>query len=541
MEDAVEARAEAERVSGELRGSEERFHTLADNIGQLVWIANANGRRIWHNLRWFDYTGMTSEEAQGWGWTKAHHPDHVNRVVEGLERAREKDEPWEDTFLLRSKTGEYRWFLARAMPIRDAEGKVIRWFGTNTDVTEREQLLAEEQRLREVAEANNRAKDEFLSLVSHELRTPLNAILGYSRMTIAKPYDASVVLRNAEIIERSALAQLRLTEDLLDTGRIISGKLKLDLAQTDLRPVLEEAVEVMRPAAKIKRIDLTAQLDEAPREMLYDTSRLRQVVWNLLQNAIKFTPEGGRVALRVERSGERIRLIVSDTGSGIEPEFLSSIFDRLSQKDMSRSRRHGGLGLGLALVKELVEMHGGTIQAASEGVGKGATFTVTLPLRAPQVATHSPTIIAETGAEPADLPLGDLPRLDGLRALVVDDQEEARVMIAEMLGECGADVTVAASGREALELLERSAFDAIVCDIAMPEMDGYALIRRLRATETARNRRLPAIALTALARSEDRLEALRAGFQTHVAKPVKLSELVIVLAGLVRLHKHEHS
>jgi PAS domain S-box-containing protein len=541
MEDAVEARKEAERVSAELRESEERFHTLADNISQLVWIADTNEGRFWYNQRWLDYTGMALEEALGWGWTKVHHPDHVDRVIKGFKRALEAGEPWEDTFPLRSKTGEYRWFLARAVPIQDAEGKVVRWFGTNTDITEREQLLAEEQRLREVAEAHNRAKDEFLSLVSHELRSPLNAILGYSRMTIAKPHDAPAVLRNCEIIEHSALAQLRLTEDLLDTGRIISGKLKLDLAQADLRPVLEEAVDVMRPAAEIKRIDLRAQIDEAPREMLCDATRLRQVVWNLLQNAIKFTPEGGRVALRVERAGGRVRLIVSDNGSGIEPEFLPAIFDRFSQKDMSRSRRHGGLGLGLALVKELVEMHGGTIEAASEGVGKGATFIVTLPLRAPQVAIHPPPAIAETGAEPGELPLENLPRLGGLRVLVVDDQEEARTMIAEMLDECGAAVTVAASGHEALELLEGSAFDALVCDIAMPEMDGYDLIRRLRTMETGRGQRTPAIALTALARSEDRLEALRAGFQTHVAKPIKLSELVIVLAGLVRLHKQEQA
>jgi PAS domain S-box-containing protein len=303
MKDAVESRTEAERISAELRESEERFHTLADNMSQLAWMADPNGERFWYNRRWLDYTGTTLEEARGWGWTKVHHPDHIDRVVNGIRRAWETGEPWEDTIPLCSKTGEYRWFLARAVPIRDDEGKIIHWFGTDTDVTDRERLMLEAQRLREVADAQNRAKDEFLSLVSHELRTPLNAILGYSQMTRAKANNARIVARNCEIIERSARAQLQLTEDLLDTGRIISGKLKLDLAQEDLRLVLEDAVEVVRPAAELKQIDLRSQLDQAPRKFLCDASRLRQVVWNLLQNAIKFTPEGGSVTLRVEQAG----------------------------------------------------------------------------------------------------------------------------------------------------------------------------------------------------------------------------------------------
>jgi PAS domain S-box-containing protein len=539
MEDAVQARTEAERMSDELRESEERFHTLADNISQLAWMADTTGARFWHNQRWLDYTGMTLEEAQGWGWTKVHHPDHVNRVINGIRQAWRKGEPWEDTIPLRSKTGEYRWFLARAVPIHEAAGKIIRWFGTDTDVTERERLLAEEQRLREVAEANNRAKDEFLSIVSHELRTPLNAILGYSRMTHAKPNDPQAVSRNTQIIERSAQGQLRLIDDLLDTARIISGKLKLELAPADLRLVLKDAVDVVRPSAEVKHIDLTAQIDDAPQNLLCDASRLRQVVWNLLQNAIKFTPEGGLIALRVERTGMRVRIIVSDTGIGIAPEFLPTIFDRFSQKDMSLTRRHGGLGLGLSLVKQLVEMHGGTIEAVSEGVGHGATFTVTLPLNAPEVASYQglTPAVAEISGGPAAVSPEDLPRLDGRRVLVVDDQEVALVMIAETLGEYGATVTVAASGREALGLLEGEDFDALVCDIAMPEMDGYELMRRLRVTEKARGKRMPAIALTALAHTEDRLQALRAGFQAHVAKPVKLDELVVVLDSIIRLYK----
>jgi CheY-like chemotaxis protein/anti-sigma regulatory factor (Ser/Thr protein kinase) len=271
-----------------------------------------------------------------------------------------------------------------------------------------------------------------------------------------------------------------------------------------------------------------------------DAARLRQVVWNLLQNAIKFTPEGGRVELRMKRAGQRVHLIVSDTGRGIEPDFLPAVFDRFSQSDMSRTRRHGGLGLGLALAKQLVEMHGGTIEAASAGAGMGATFTVTLPLGAPPVASYLPPSPpgAEIGARPGAMPLKDLPRLDGVRVLVVDDQEEVRLMVAQSLGEWGAAVTEAASGREALALIEREPFDALVCDIAMPEMDGYEVVGHLRAMgvdpELSRAARLPAIALTALARPEDRMQSLAAGFQMHVAKPVELAELIMVIASLTR-------
>jgi PAS domain S-box-containing protein len=380
----ITARVQAEE---ELSKSEERFHMLADNISQLVWIADTNGEKVWYNQRWLDYTGMTFKERKRWGWTKFHHPDHVDRVIKGFLRALEYGEPWEDTFPLRSKTGEYRWFLVNAIPIRDAAGNIIQWFATNTDITERQQLLAEEQRLREVAEDQARARDEFLSIVSHELRTPLSAILNYVQLMSEKRFDAEAVAHFCEVIERNAQAQEQLIEDLLDTGRIISGKLRLELAQADLRLLLEETIESVRPAAEGKRIELIAQFDELPQKMLCDAERLRQVVWNLLQNAIKFTPEGGRLALRAERDDQNVRLVVSDTGCGIEAGFLPAIFDRFSQHDMSNTRHHAGLGLGLSLAKQLVEMHGGTIEAASAGTGQGATFTVTLPLNLSQAAS----------------------------------------------------------------------------------------------------------------------------------------------------------
>jgi PAS domain S-box-containing protein len=541
---------ERKQAEEKLRESEERLRLAhsAANIGTFDWDI-AGGQSVWAP----ETERMWGLPGGGFGgtyedWKKQVHPEDLPRAKDMVRRAlADPDTPYSFEYRIIRPDGSVRWIYAKGSTIRDESGRPVRMIGINMDVTdrkqaesERERLLAEEQRLRETAEAAARAKDEFLAVVSHELRSPLSAILGYVRMTRTKSRDAAVVARNCEIIERHARMQQKLIEDLLDTARIISGKLKLELAPADLRLVLEEAVEVVRPAAEAKQIDLSARLGRSPKQLLCDAARMRQVVWNLLQNAIKFTPEGGRVELQMKRAGQRVRLIVSDTGRGIETDFLPSVFDRFSQGDMSRTRRHGGLGLGLALAKQLVEMHGGTIEASSAGAGRGATFTVTLPLGAPQVASHPQPArpIAEISVGPGAMPLKDLPRLDGLRVLVVDDQEEARLMIAQSLGEWGATVTAAASGREALALIEGAAFDALVCDIAMPEMDGYEVIGRLRAMggapELSYLSRLPAIALTALARPEDRMQSLAAGFQMHVAKPVELAELIVVIATLTR-------
>jgi PAS domain S-box-containing protein len=534
------------RAEEALRESESNLRTLANSIPQLAWMAEPDGFIFWYNRRWYEYTGATPEEMEGWGWQSVHDPELLPRVIERWKHSIATGEPFEMEFPLRGADGEFRWFLTRVNPLRDSQGKITRWFGTNTDVDESRKIHEERQRLlereinaREQAEAATRAKDEFLAVLSHELRNPLSSILGYTRITRANAHDAVKVVRNCEIIERGARMQQRLIEDLLDTARIISGKLKIEAAPTDLRLVLEDALAVVRPAAEAKQIDLVARLGDEPQRIIGDAARLQQVVWNLLQNAIKFTPEGGRVELRMERDGHRVRLIVSDTGQGIEPEFLPAVFDRFSQSDMSRARRHGGLGLGLALVKQLVELHGGMIEAASAGVKQGATFTVTLPMIAPQVATYMPPTpaITEVRVGQETMPLTDLPRLDGVRVLVVDDQEEARLLVASTLGEWGAVVTTAASGAEARAIMTNAEFDVLVCDIAMPGEDGYEVISRIRKLETQRgvpfSQRLPAIALTALARPEDRVQALGAGFQMHVAKPVELAELVVVIESLI--------
>jgi PAS domain S-box-containing protein len=537
-------------IEEKLRESEERLRLAhsAANIGTFDWDI-AGGMSVWAP----ETERMWGLPGGGFGgtyedWKKQVHPEDLPGANDMVRRAlADPDTPYSFEYRIIRPDGSVRWIYAKGSTIRDESGRPVRMIGINMDVTdrkqaeaERERLLAEEQRLREAAEAATRAKDEFLAVVSHELRSPLNAILGYARMAGAKSHNAAAVARYCEIISRHARMQHQLIEDLLDTARVISGKLKLELATADLRLVLEEAVDVVRPAAEAKLIDLETRFGRAPKQLLCDAARLRQVVWNLLQNAIKFTPEGGRVELRMKRDGQRVRLIVSDTGRGIEPDFLPAVFDRFSQGDMSRTRRHGGLGLGLALAKQLVEMHGGTIEAASAGEGKGSTFTVTLPLGAPPVASYLPPARpgAEINAGPGAIPLKDLPRLDGLRVLVVDDQEEARLMVAQSLGEWGAAVRTAASGREALALIEEAAFDALVCDIAMPEMDGYEVIGRLRAMggapELSYLSRLPAVALTAMARPEDRMQSLMAGFQMHIAKPVEPAELIMVIASLTR-------
>jgi signal transduction histidine kinase len=412
---------------------------------------------------------------------------------------------------------------------------------------ERERLLEREKQAREQAEAATLAKDQFLSVVSHELRAPLNAILGYNRMLRGNPKDSELLNKTCDIIDRNARLQLQLIEDILDTARVIRGKLRVDMRPIDIASVVNDALEVVRPAAEAKGVELRAP-GLAREAFTGDPMRLQQVVWNLLSNAIKFTPKGGRVELRVERDAERFRIIVSDTGKGIEPAFLPYVFDRFYQADSSSTRRHGGLGLGLALVKSLVELHGGEIRAESEGEGRGLTFTVTLPLvinsnmtvvETPALASFAgDTSVARTEGA---IPLPEGVTIQGVRVLAVDDQEEARVTLSYFLGKCGAVVTTASSADEALAFLsdmsgdERT--DVLVCDIAMPGEDGYSALRRVRALEHERgvapSQQIPAIALTAMARSEDRLRALSAGFKMHVSKPVEPAELALVIANVV--------
>jgi signal transduction histidine kinase/ActR/RegA family two-component response regulator len=398
---------------------------------------------------------------------------------------------------------------------------------------EAEQSAAEKERLYREAQESSRLKDEFLATVSHELRTPLTAILGWAHMLRTGQYDGDSAQSAFETIERNARAQAQLIEDLLDVSRIITGKLRLDVRPVDPNSFIEAAVEALRPAAEAKGVRLQKLVDTGAVSVSGDPVRLQQVVWNLLSNAIKFTPRGGRVQVTLERVNSHVEIAVSDTGSGISPEFLPHVFDRFRQGDQKTTRRHGGLGLGLSIVRHLVEIHGGTVRAESPGEGHGSTFTVLLP-----VAPVYPSEPSEGRVHPAareTLPAFECPdRLDGLRVLVVDDEPDTREMLRAGLGLCGAQVTAAGSAAEALSEMAKAPPDVLISDIGMPDEDGYELLRKVRALPAGRGGRVPAIALTAYARVEDRMQALRAGYQMHVPKPVELAELAAVVASLAR-------
>jgi signal transduction histidine kinase len=380
-------------------------------------------------------------------------------------------------------------------------------------------LALDNARLYRDAQEANRTKDEFLGTVSHELRTPLTAILGWAHI-LEKKRDPDSLDRGLAIIERNAKSQAQIIEDILDVSRIISGKLRLDLRAVDLATSVRSAIDVVRPSAEARGIELEVDLDQETGPVLGDADRLQQVVWNLLSNAVKFTPKGGRVSLHMQRVGSVARVVVRDTGKGIDPEFLPHVFERFRQADSSTSRAHAGLGLGLSIVRHIVEGHGGYVRAESEGKGKGATFVVDVPLNAPSRVAEARV------SSPA--PSDDGHRLDGLKVLVVDDEPDARELIAVILGDQGAEVTTAASATEALRQIAAVRPDVLVSDIGMPGEDGYWLIRKVRALKDDLSR-VPAIALTAYARADDARKAFLAGYQMHVAKPVEPATLTAVI------------
>jgi signal transduction histidine kinase/CheY-like chemotaxis protein len=385
-------------------------------------------------------------------------------------------------------------------------------------------LLASESAARAEAERASRLKDEFLSTLSHELRTPLNAIVGWAHLLKRGRVDAEQLAEGVNAIARNANVQKQLVDDLLDLSRIISGKLVLNVRTIDLAEVISAAVESVAPAANAKGIRVEVTTDRTASVVSGDAARLQQVFWNLLVNAAKFTPPGGEIRVTSRREGPRVIVQVADTGEGISPDFLPYVFERFRQADAATTRRHGGLGIGLALVKQLTELHGGSVRVQSEGVGKGATFAVELPALA----------AADQTAGAATEGVGALARvnLKGVRVLVVDDDADAATIAARMLQQCGAEVTTASSAPEALNALTKERPDVLLSDIGMPGMDGHELIRRVRSLPPDQGGRTPAAAFTALARSEDRSRALRSGFQSHVPKPMDPDELVTVVASL---------
>lgn len=385
------------------------------------------------------------------------------------------------------------------------------------------------ERARDTAEAANRAKDEFLAIVSHELRTPLTPILAWARMLRGGQLDAAGQQRAVEIIERNTRSQAQLIEDLLDVSRIITGKLRLDMRRVELHVLVEAALESVRPTAEAKGVHLVTIIDPHAGTVSGDPERLKQVIWNLLSNAIKFTPAGGRVQATLRRTASQCELLISDTGQGIPPEFLPYVFDRFRQADATSTRAHGGLGLGLAIVRHLVELHGGTVQAVSAGTDRGSTFTVRLPVAAPAAVAPALPQAARAPRAEATRPA---PSIHGVRVLVVDDDRDTLETLSAVLEPRGAAVQTAASAEEGLAVFERWRPDVIVCDIGMPGTDGYQFIATIRHRPPAAGGRVPALALTAYARVDDRLQVLSAGFQMHVPKPIEPAELIAIIASL---------
>ncbi len=442
-------------------------------------------------------------------------------------------------FSLRAKNGDEVPVLTNAVR-REREG-VVAHDCVMLQMRQRNRYEDEILQAKKVAEEATRAKDEFLAIVSHELRTPLTAMLGWARLLKSGKLDEETVARALDTIERNAESQNQLIEDLLDFSRIISGKIRLDVGEVEMDSLAEAAINVVRPAADAKDIRLQAVLDPRAGRVSGDPERLQQVLWNLLTNAVKFTPKGGRVQVRVARVNSSVEITVSDTGQGITAEFLPYIFERFRQADNTTTRQHSGLGLGLAITRHIVELHGGTIRAVSPGEGQGSSFILRLPIMIVHNAMLFSNLAGQEGSQQGGRPgspseatqPAELVRLDGATVLIVDDERDTRDLLVAVLTQSGAKVNAVATVTEALEVFKRERHDLLISDIEMPNQDGYSLIRSVRVLESGKDRRIPAIALTAHARASDRLKALSAGYQLHMSKPVEPAELVVAIANLV--------
>jgi PAS domain S-box-containing protein len=532
----------------DLRRSEERFRLLVEGVGEYaIFMLDPNGRITTWNVGAERIKGYKASEIIGQHFSifypndarESGWPEHELQVA--AEKGSFVDTGWR----LR-KDGTTFWANVTITASRDASGHLLGYAKLTRDLTEtkrveameainqqREEMLDAERSARMAAQRATRVKDEFLATLSHELRTPLSAILGWTQILLRGelPKGPDAQQRAIEVIDRNARAQVQLIDDLLDMSRIMTGKIRLDLHQIAFTSVVEAALDSATPSANAKGIRLKAILGATQDAVSADGARLQQVVWNLLTNAIKFTPKGGQVQVLLQRVNSHLELSVSDTGIGIPTNYLPHVFDRFSQKDSSTTRAFGGIGLGLAICKQLVDLHGGSIRAASQGEGMGATFFVQLPLSIVQVEDKTlPRIHPTTEMLPGEIL--SLPRLEGVHVFVVDDEPDARELIRTMLEDQGAVITSFSSAEDALAALMTTKPTVLVCDVGMPKMDGYQLIRTLRAKES-RSERIPALALTAFARAEDRKRSLVAGFQAHLAKPFDVGELILVVADLV--------
>jgi PAS domain S-box-containing protein len=545
-----------QRADQELRRSEERLRLLISSVKDYaIFILDPDGHVATWNPGAERLKGYSTSEIVGRHFSAFYPEEDVRRgkcehELEVAQRlGRLEDEGWRIR-----KDGSRFWANVVITPIRDERQALVGFAKVTRDLSDRKRheeerlarvgaeearrlaelnqaranAVAEELRqARDKAQQASRLKDDFLATVSHELRTPLHAILGWARMLEDGALTPEKRVSALQTITRNALAQTQIIDDLLDVSRIIAGQLRLDVDLVDINQIVGAAIDVVRPAAEAKGVALQWMLNPDAGVIKGDAGRLQQILWNLLTNAVKFTPRGGRVHVTLHRADSYAQIDIADTGKGIAPQFLSRVFDRFTQQDASNTRTAGGLGLGLAIVKHLVELHGGTVEAFSEGENTGATFTVRIPfapVRVPQASS------------PSTVPPLDEVRfpdvLRGLHVLVVDDEPDARELVQVVLERGGATVTLASTGAQALECIGERKPDVIVSDIGIPDEDGYVFIRKLRALPPEAGGRIPAVALTAYARAEDRRKALVAGFQNHAGKPIEPHELVIVVANL---------
>ena len=525
---ANEVTAEREQLERDAR----RLAAIVDSSDDAIVSKDLDGIVTSWNAAAESMFGFTAEEMIGQSIRRLIPAERQPEEDEVLGRIRRGERVHHYETIRRRKDGTLFPVSLSVSPIRDERGTVVGASKIARDISDRRRAEEERVRLLHIARDASRLKDEFLATLSHELRTPLNAIVGYVRMMQAGLLTGDKQTQAMDAVGRNVTSLTQIVEDVLDVSRIISGKLRLDVQSVALPDAIRDAIDTVRPAADAKGVRLETIVDPRAAPVSGDPERIRQILWNLLSNAVKFTGRGGRVEVRLERVNSSIALTVSDTGAGIAPEFLPHVFERFRQADAGISRERGGLGLGLAITRHLVELHGGRVSVSSEGVGKGSTFVIELPVR----AAHGEWPDAERThpASPDPKNRIDVPRLAGVRILAVDDDRDALALIREILEATGATVLTADSAQEALSVLGRTTPHILVADLGMPRMNGFDLIDRMRRSDRAEIRTIPAIAVTAFARSEDRAKSLRTGFQMHLAKPVDPAELMAAIASLAR-------
>ncbi|MGH8218894.1 MAG: hybrid sensor histidine kinase/response regulator [Steroidobacteraceae bacterium] len=531
--------SERKRVQDDLQLSEERYRALIAQVrNYAIFAVDLQGRATTWNEGVERVLGWSREEFMGLPAEQLFTSEDIARGVHRLElqRAAEEGSATNDRWL-RRKDGSPIFATGMTSRAVDPSGHVIGFSKVLRDRTawklaqdERDMLLESERKARQEAEAANRLKDEFLATLSHELRSPLNAIVGWVHVLRRHTEASPEIARGLEVIERNARAQTQIINDLLDMSRIMTGKVHLDVRPVSLNKVIAAAIEAIRPAAEAKSIQIALELAPDIDQLRGDSNRLQQVMWNLLTNAVKFTPVGGSVRVAANRDDAHAEVSVQDTGIGIRSAFLPFVFDRFRQADASTTRPYGGLGLGLSIVKNLIELHGGSVRAKSAGEGQGAAFIVRLPLPAADATTE---IIAQRAVPPPAWSLEALPKLTGVTVLVVDDEVDSLMFCGRLLEDRGAKVLLAVDAQQALEALRTECVDILVSDIGMAHEDGYCLIAQLRAFSDERAARIPAIAVTAYARAEDRQRLLLAGYQMHIGKPIEPQELIAGIASLV--------